>query len=894
MKTRAFLFATFVATGFVSTCVAPTAVLAQSAGSISGTVTDGAGQALGNARIRLSGPVSTEAVTKPDGTYSVSVPPGIYSVTISASGFQSTRQDNIAIVPGQTVSLKTSLANASLTTIGHTSTSATAVSSAPVLQQSVNASALLNQGQDQVVNVLDQIPGVEILRVGGGSNEPGSNASISLRGAEPYESQILIDGHPVNTAGNGTFGFNTAFINSLLISNIEVSEGPGSMTNTVEDAVGGTLNFRTAPITAKPTSAFQTGYDSFDTFTYALRFSDTIGKVGFLVGAARETTPGFLTPQYLWGADNYYNPVGIPVYPNPRDVFGPGASYDGVLNFRYPATSDFSSDSQLVKLSYSFSPVTSMQFSSYSTQTWLDETGNNEGSINALIVPCIYTGATPSATCPAGGTAGNYNYTANPFLGYVGTHQLINYYAAYPNTYEFDNEPLYTGEFRTVIGPGSLLARYYAGSVSRTVTQNEAPYAISPCYTPTCQWVVTDTPPLPGKASSYDDNGYPGEPYIEPTTDTLHGFDAQYTLPIGANTITVGFDRHVDKSLFINGVYAVGYWPYDTTPSDYYTLESGTDTYFTVASTSESVRGSFQLLPDLQLDAGAYFSNTSYVGSRFDPRAGLTFRPNANTSVRASWGSAYVAPYYGLVTGTTEKITGGSLIVPTTTFNPETSTGWDIGGDYKYGRDSLVSLDLYDSTIYNRYAQIVEPVSGTFDGKPYSSETINSSQGDGRQAGVELSLVHQPRVGFGYRAMVDLLRDYSYNQVPSKSGTLFFELPADGVQLPGYPDSKMRGDLFYTFPSGSSVRFSSTTYGANNAFGQPGFTEFDAALKFPTRAFDITLGARNLFDKDGNQVGGIYYGGYTSEALGGGVGPTNLEYVQPRTVYLELSRQTGF
>jgi outer membrane receptor protein involved in Fe transport len=894
LKPHGFLLAIIVGTGFFSMCVAPTIALAQSAGTISGTVTDGAGVALGNARVAIFGPVSTEVTTKPDGTYSVSVPPGIYSVAISAAGFQSTRQDNIAIVAGQSVSLKTSLANASLTTIGHTSTSATAVSSSPVMQQTIGAATILNQGQDQVVNVLDQIPGVEIYRWGGGSNEPGSNASISIRGAEPYESQVLLDGHPVNTAGNGTLGFNTAFINSLLVSNIEVSEGPGGLTNTVENAVGGTVNFRTAPITATPTSAFMTGYDSFNTFTYALRFSDTIGKIGFLVGAARETTPGYLTPQYLWGADNYYSPEGVPVYPNPRDVFGPGATYVGVLNFRYPATSDFSSDSQLVKLAYNFSPVTSLQFSSYSTQAWLDETGNNEGNINATIVPCIYaSGTMASGTCPVGGNPAYYNYTANPYLGNVGKTVPINYYAAYPNTYEFDNEPIYTGEFRTVIGPGSFLARYYAGSVSRTVTQGAAPYAISPCYTPACQWVVTETG-LPGTASDYNDNGYPGEPYTEPTLDVLHGFDAQYTLPIGPNTITLGFDRHVDQSTF-EELYALGYWPYDTTPGDYYTLTPGSTKYFTIASTSESVRGSFQLAPALQLDAGGYFSNTSYVGSRVDPRGGLTFKPNANTSLRASWGSAYVAPYYGLVNAT-EEVHDGSLLVPTTTFSPETSTSWDLGADFKYSRDSLVSLDLYDTTIYNRYATVIAPVSGTFDGHNYSSETINSSQGDGRQAGIELSVLHQPRFGFGYHVGVDLLRDYSYNQVPvaASAEDLFFKLPDNGVQLPGFPYSKGRGDLWYTFHGGDSLRFSGTTYGANNAFGQAGFTVFDAALTLPTRPFLITIGARNLFNKDDYQVGGVYYGGYTYAALGGGIGPTNLEYFQPRTVYMELSRTTGF
>ena len=51
----------------------------------------------------------------------------------------------------------------------------------------------------------------------------------------------------------------------------------------------------------------------------------------------------------------------------------------------------------------------------------------------------------------------------------------------------------------------------------------------------TCPWVGS-SPALSTDAREQlrqIDNGYAGEPYYELTTDTLHGFDAQYSLPIG-------------------------------------------------------------------------------------------------------------------------------------------------------------------------------------------------------------------------------------------------------------------------------------------------------------------------------------------------------------------------
>jgi hypothetical protein len=139
-----------------------------------------------------------------------------------------------------------------------------------------------------------------------------------------------------------------------------------------------------------------------------------------------------------------------------------------------------------------------------------------------------------------------------------------------------------------------------------------------------------------------------------------------------------------------------------------------------------------------------------------------------------------------------------------------------------------------------------------------------------------------------------LLRDYFYGQTTvglnNFGGVFLGPLPNNGVQLPGYPYSKIRGDISYQFKDGKNVRLSSTTFGANNSFGQPGFTVLDGAFKVPFKAFDVVLGATNILNKDDYATGGIYFGGYTYQALGGGIGPTNYENATPQTVYLQLRR----
>jgi outer membrane receptor protein involved in Fe transport len=906
----------------------PTGAFAQSSpgttGTISGKVLDDAGKPVSGARIGISGPTSTQTTTQSDGTYNVVLPPGLYSVTISAAGFRSTEQDGVTVLSGESATLTTTLLPASLTTIASVSVGgATSVADSAAALTQMTAATIRSQGQDQIVNILDQIPGVEIQRAGGGSNEPGANTAISIRGAQPYESQVLIDGHPVDTIGNGAFGFNATFTNAILLSGIEVSKGPGNMPNTVVDAVGGTLNLKTAPITPTLSTDLMTQYDSFGGWTYGVRVSDTIGKIGLLVAVARETTPGYMSPQNIFGFGraSFFSPYTSPTFPltGNNQVYPPGTSYTGVLNYAYPATSDFSNDGQLFKLAYNFSPVTSLELSSNSTQTWLDETGNNVGYVDAKIVPCITNGladgsAPAGPTCAAGTNVYDENYTATPYLGYVGKTVPINLYAGYPNTYEIDREPIFTAAFRTVIGPGTFLARAYGGSITRDIIQNPAPAAIGPCYSPACPWVGSSPALSTDAGNNYaDDNGYAGEPYYELTTDTLHGLDAQYSLPLGdRGNITLGFDTHSDSFNYTEAYSSGWYWygsgtmadpyggcgyPGQTAAQIYscaYTIAYHPQPQILVRSTTENLRGTYEIAPNLQLALGGYVSNTTFVGSRFDPRGGLTWRPNSNFSLRASAGSAFVTPYQGVI-NTTTYLGSHKTLYPATQFTAETSTGYDVGGDYKYSRDSIVSADFYSTTIFNRYALyqcVTAACMGTFNGSPYTSEVIPTSQGQTANRGIELTLLHQPKFGFGYQAEVDMLRDYSYDQAPVTSGGSLFlgPLPANGVQIPGYPYNKMRGNIWYTFQDGKSIRFGSTTYGANNAYGQPGFTVFDASINLPVRGVNFSIGATNVFNKDNGMAGGLYFGGYTYQGLGAsGIGPTNYEWAQPRTVYLQVS-----
>jgi vitamin B12 transporter len=99
-----------------------------------------------------------------------------------------------------------------------------------------------------VADVLREQPGVDILRNG----QPGGVTSVSIRGANPNQTLVLIDGIPVNSAFNNAFDFANLPVDN--IDHIEVLHGPQS-TLYGSEALGGVINIVTKQCVGKPTGS---------------------------------------------------------------------------------------------------------------------------------------------------------------------------------------------------------------------------------------------------------------------------------------------------------------------------------------------------------------------------------------------------------------------------------------------------------------------------------------------------------------------------------------------------------------------------------------------------------------------------------------------------------------
>jgi vitamin B12 transporter len=172
---------------------------------------------------------------------------------------------------------------------------------------SVLSAAELEQRQTFVVtDILAQTPGLAVSRNGG----PGQNTSVFIRGAEPGESLVLVDGIRINdpSAPDGE-----AVLGDLLnnnIARIEVLRGPQS-TLYGSDAIGGVVNILTqhgGPTALSLRVEAQGG--SFDTQRYNAAANGTEGAVDY------------------GGAVNYYATRGI----SAADSRHGNSEPDGYLN----------------------------------------------------------------------------------------------------------------------------------------------------------------------------------------------------------------------------------------------------------------------------------------------------------------------------------------------------------------------------------------------------------------------------------------------------------------------------------------------------------------------------------------------------------------------------------
>jgi vitamin B12 transporter len=143
-----------------------------------------------------------------------------------------------------------------------------------------------NQKIEHVSTALRQVPGVQVTQ----SGSPGAIADVSIRGATPSQTLVLLDGVEVNTGATGEFNFANLTTDNL--DRIEVLRGAGGSLYGSQ-AIGGVVNVITPEGEGAPQASFLSEGGNRATQRQVLTVSGAQDKLGYSGGLSYYSTEGF-------------------------------------------------------------------------------------------------------------------------------------------------------------------------------------------------------------------------------------------------------------------------------------------------------------------------------------------------------------------------------------------------------------------------------------------------------------------------------------------------------------------------------------------------------------------------------------------------------------------------
>ena len=535
----------------------PQPAAAAATGSFEGAITDAQQHPVAGVSIVISGPAARAATTDSAGSFAIDgLPAGVYRVNVTKAGFTPVT-DTATVIAGSITNSKLQLAAASFSSIKQigrvaaTSNAANALNTSTASVATVGGSTFIEQGQLNVDRTLNELPGV-VIGVGSGfaGDQIANGASPlvtgipQLRGALPYETASLIDGHPISIGVYGTF--NPAFINPYMLQDVEIVKGPGASAPNINYAIGGTVNFRTLEPTRTAQQSFDAGIDQFGGQNANVRATGTVanGRIGYAFDYATQGTPGFDRGWDPLDPLNLSNGAIV----NGRVACGNPAAAGGCFPSVVPTNTNFAAASnltaplviccpqtpmessarnELAKIRYAFTPSTSLTLSFLGGQT-----RGSAFAADLFTFPSYFFG-------PPAGYTGSLPAGADTFQNQQGDSQLAT------------NANLYQAEFHTTAGPATVSARYYAAAVNTgNLEYGQGPTPGEGTFTGLLYGGV----PLGNDLTPTFFSGTPGtvtllNSYLGVRTkDKLNGFTVEADLPSGNNVYSASYDTVATQS----------------------------------------------------------------------------------------------------------------------------------------------------------------------------------------------------------------------------------------------------------------------------------------------------------------------------------------------------------
>lgn len=407
--------------------------------AIGGNVHAPSGAPIAHAQIVISGTKRAQTTTDARGDFAVTVPPGRYTIHASARGYAAVQayageitadtHVDVALEPSDTPKLRT---------IGEVRVNGGyALMRNVIPETNVSRADMDALGYTNVLEALKEVPSVVIQFPDSGA--PTGPAVVSLRGPDPSEALVTLDGQTLNDGNTGDLDLSQFAVPAF--NSVDVTEGLGPADSEGSNTFGGAVNLVSLRPTSEPHVGLSGSVGSYGTSQTWLNATGTAGKLGYALAGNVYQQAGQVNQYAL-------------VYPSnnlPSKNCGPAAP-SGTTPQNCPVLTHLGStiDAKLamVNLDYNFSQRADAGVRVFTLGNFRDQSSADNGIAGNPFEPCDPTNA-QAPPCSSGFTT-----TPNPVFGqHVGSGNSI--FSQDVRAYD-----VYS---RSVLGSGSLLADFYAG-----------------------------------------------------------------------------------------------------------------------------------------------------------------------------------------------------------------------------------------------------------------------------------------------------------------------------------------------------------------------------------------------------------------------------------------------
>jgi hypothetical protein len=230
------------------------------------------------ARVLLDGPVITSEITETNGKVTFTdVPDGIYRARIVKRGYSSLTSASFEVLDGRVVTVSFALASdtGGLKVIGQV----TAKASATISATSIDQNSAQRRLSTDLADALNKLSGVSVST---SSDDSDATQTISLEGHDPTQTQLTLDGIPLNAPGSAG---NLGGFATDLFQGASVHMGP------TLGGLGGSVNFSTLQPTLSWITQMQLSTGSYGRWNYSVAETGSAGKLGIAVQSVQRLYP---------------------------------------------------------------------------------------------------------------------------------------------------------------------------------------------------------------------------------------------------------------------------------------------------------------------------------------------------------------------------------------------------------------------------------------------------------------------------------------------------------------------------------------------------------------------------------------------------------------------------